>query len=113
MSQLERLKFFRAALSLCARWNRSPQVARVINGRGRTLREVMILVGEGEEPPAITADEARTLAGEFTGFDYGEILAGLSSGRAARASRTRSGRQRGRSGLTPGGSCRAPRVRGA
>ena len=100
MSENERLEFFRRALGLCVRWNRSPQVARVIGGKPRTLREVMISLGEGSKPPAVRAREARTLAGEFTAFGYSEILAGLSGrrnvrGRSARARRPqRAGRAR-------------------
>ena len=87
MSQTERLEFFRKALALCVRWKRSPQIARVIEGRPHTLREVMQLLNEGGRLPAVTAVEARTLAGEFPSFAFSEILTGLSGRNSARASR--------------------------
>jgi hypothetical protein len=95
MSQKERLNFFRRALRLCVKFQRSPQVAGALGGRPKTLRELMIAVGEGSRPPAITEDEARLLAPEFPSLSYDEILTGLSGRASTRASKP-GARTRGR-----------------
>ncbi len=97
MESLNSLEFFRRALQLCVKWERSPMLARVEAGRPLTLRQVMIELGEGSKPPAITESEARTLAVEFP-FSWDEILKGL-SGRASSRRVTRTTARRGRGQL--------------
>lgn len=95
MIATNRIQFFRSALTICARFGRSPQAALTVRGQALPLRRVLKTISDGARLPRITESEARALAREITQFTYTEILIGFGARRAAaNAGRARSRRSR-------------------
>lgn len=93
MTETNRIRFFRTALTICAKYGRSPESAITVRGQALPLRQVLKGISDGARLPRITEAEARELARETRHFTYTEILTGLGARRRA-AGRTGQARSR-------------------